>query len=186
MNKFDWNVFADTYLDFNVWIVVSVGLLLFALYMIYIKFKRQSIHLSQIIFGVFWSIYVLVVITSTILNRQIGEETHLYLTPFWSYKEAMEEGSESIIWQILYNIVMFIPWGIFLANMWENMKKPHWNILSALLASVMIELIQLTFKCGTVELDDVFHNVLGAITGYGIWRAYYELNLIGRIFKNRF
>ena len=34
--------------------------------------------------------------------------------------------------------------------------------------SVMIELLQLIFKRGLCEVDDVIHNVLGTLIGYGI------------------
>ena len=41
-------------------------------------------------------------------------------------------------------------------------------VLSAIVLSFGIELIQLVFKLGLFEFDDIFHNVLGAMIGYGL------------------
>ena len=174
MNRDKWETFAQIYLDFNIATACVLGILLLVAYVILMKLRKEQITLKKMLFGTLWSAYLVILLAGTILNRRIGLDYALYLTPFWSYKAAMEEGNEFLVWQIIYNVVMFMPWGVFLAIMWDKMKKPHWNIGSALLASVLIEATQFVLKCGTIEFDDVFHNVLGGITGYGIWLACYE------------
>ena len=170
MNKVAYENFKNTSLYFNVLTVCVVGLLLFGIYLLILKLEKSKWTKDKFFFGACWSFYLLIIITSTILNRNLGGVNRIELELFWSYKEAMNSPDSVIVWQILYNVFMFIPWGIFLANKWKSMKKPLWNIGSALLASVMIELIQFIFRCGTVELDDVVHNVLGGIVGYSIWK----------------
>jgi glycopeptide antibiotics resistance protein len=167
--------FKNGYLDFNMLTVCVVGLLLFAIYLLILRIEKSSWTKGKLFFGVCWSFYLLIIITSTILNRNLGGDNLIELELFWSYKEAMNSQDSVIVWQILYNVFMFIPWGIFLANKWECMRKPLWNIGSALLMSITIEVIQLLFQCGTVELDDVFHNVMGGVTGYSFWRVYYDI-----------
>jgi glycopeptide antibiotics resistance protein len=41
--------------------------------------------------------------------------------------------------------------------------------LLGFLTSLSIELLQLVLKRGLFEFDDMFHNTLGVIIGYGIW-----------------
>ena len=43
--------------------------------------------------------------------------------------------------------------------------------------SVMIELLQLIFKRGLCEVDDVIHNVLGCMVGYGVYWVFVNVNL---------
>jgi len=50
-------------------------------------------------------------------------------------------------------------------------------ILSTIGLSFGIEVIQLVFKLGLFEFDDVFHNVLGAVIGYGLWRVWRKFRL---------
>ena len=47
-------------------------------------------------------------------------------------------------------------------------RKLRMIVLSAIVLSFGIELIQLVFKLGLFEFDDIFHNVLGAMIGYGL------------------
>ena len=43
------------------------------------------------------------------------------------------------------------------------------NVGSAMVFSFVIELLQLIFRCGLFEFDDMIHNTLGATIGYGVW-----------------
>ena len=58
------------------------------------------------------------------------------------------------------NIALFIPLGVALK--WSGVKDVK---KVGFLASLLIEIIQLTFALGTFECDDLIHNALGAIIG---------------------
>ena len=175
MNEDKVQNFINSYLNFDIGIVFILGVVIFVCFLCIKQSQKKELTVRTVIHGIVWSLYLLILITGTMLNRKIGQDYNVNLTPFWSYEAVMEDGSESILWQMIYNVVMFIPWGILMSGMWECMQKPYWNIGSALLASVIIEVIQFIFKCGLVEFDDVFHNVLGGITGYGILCMYKEI-----------
>ena len=52
-----------------------------------------------------------------------------------------------------------------------GVRKLRWVILIAAIISYSIEFSQLLTKRGLFELfDDPFHNVLGAIIGFTLWR----------------
>ena len=52
-----------------------------------------------------------------------------------------------------------------------SVRKLRWVILIAAIISYSIEFSQLLTKRGLFELfDDPFHNVLGAIIGFTLWR----------------
>ena len=71
----------------------------------------------------------------------------------------------------ILNIVVFAPLGILLAITFKEIKLCRVFILSALL-SMIIEILQFVLKRGFAEIDDVFHNTLGALLGFGLYRFF--------------
>lgn len=69
------------------------------------------------------------------------------------------------IYNLLGNVLLFVPLGIFLPSLWRNIT---WKgmLAVALGFSVTLEIFQLFF-IGTPDVDDVILNSLGAILGYG-------------------
>ena len=68
--------------------------------------------------------------------------------------------------------------GVPIGFLWglQSLKRPQkWQWLSAMILgvslSVVIELLQYSFKKGCVELDDVIHNTLGCLIGFVLWRG---------------
>lgn len=66
------------------------------------------------------------------------------------------------------NVVAFIPIGILLGISFPNIR--WWKVLLISGAfSILIEILQFFFKREFAEFDDVFHNVLGCMVGYGVY-----------------
>ncbi len=67
---------------------------------------------------------------------------------------------------IAANILVFIPLGFFISN------KNHKNVFKALIICLgvilLIELIQLFFKIGFFDVDDIILNLTGSLIGMGI------------------
>ena len=67
---------------------------------------------------------------------------------------------------IAANILVFIPLGFFISN------KNHKNVFKALIICLgvilSIELIQLFFKIGFFDVDDIILNLTGSLIGMGI------------------
>ncbi len=102
--------------------------------------------------------YVFLVLASTLLSRQAFEGMHFQPVLFWSYGEweAQKE-------QVILNVIMFIPIGYLAGKLWG------WKgLIAAVLLSGAIEVLQLITSRGLCEFDDIFHNGIGALTGYGI------------------
>ena len=76
------------------------------------------------------------------------------------------------LWQqMIYNVLFFIPWGFFLPFLFK-VKKGSVVFKGAVIFSFLIEFTQLAFKLGLFELDDIFHNAVGAMLGYGVYCVY--------------
>ena len=71
---------------------------------------------------------------------------------------------------ILGNIVMFLPLGVFLPILWAKLQKV-WKAISVGLVMILcIEICQLFTLRGRCDVDDVLLNMLGVILGYTCWR----------------
>ena len=79
--------------------------------------------------------------------------------PLHSYVEIWK-GNRQFLLENIGNVVLFIPLGFALK--WSGVR----NVKKAgFLASLIIEVLQLTFALGTFECDDLIHNTLGAVIG---------------------
>ncbi|MBQ9024439.1 MAG: VanZ family protein [Bacilli bacterium] len=88
---------------------------------------------------------------------------------FIPFKEIMryELGSRLFIKNILGNIILFIPFGLFVSYIMKTRKA--WPIIFiTIITSGVIEYTQL--KIGrTFDIDDIFLNLVGGIIGYLIY-----------------
>lgn len=165
--------FLKTYFDFHYGIGLVIGAVVFCSCMF--MTRRREMKRGGEVSGkeVFWSlalsIYVMFLLGATLLNRTLGDGEGLRLELFWSYRVVFQEQNWELAKQILYNILAFIPWGILVPKCFGR-SMGYWKVVgSAITMSVGIELVQLIGQCGLCELDDVVHNTLGAVIGYGIY-----------------
>lgn len=120
----------------------------------------------RIMIGLILVEYIFLIYCSTVIFRIYSEERGFNLSPFWSY-EAIHNGNEVLILQNIMNVMAFIPIGILFC-LWFT-KGKWWKVMGlGCLISISIEVLQFILKRGFSELDDVMHNTLGCIIGYGI------------------
>ena len=123
-------------------------------------------------------VYTVFILYITVLGRYSFEDFRSRLMPFESYRAFFATGSMSELRGIILNIILFVPFGFLTALCFQD-KKPVMNALFAgLILTVSIEILQFLTRTGTLETDDVMHNMLGTVLGVLIW---YVLNkLINR------
>ena len=134
--------------------------------------RGQKCAKSKMVFAIVLAIYVALLIGGTVFNRTPVGEYRIEFIPFWSYVQVFRERNLNLLRQMISNVLVFIPWPILFAEVFPHMKKFCWAVGSACLFSVFVELIQLVFRIGMFEFDDIFHNVLGAMIGYSIFMFY--------------
>ena len=108
------------------------------------------------------------------LHRSEGVR-QMVLTPFWSYR-AIHQGTKILIQEHAMNIAVFIPIGMMLGII---MREVVWwkVILVGMGISMSIELLQLILMRGCCETDDVIHNTLGCLVGYGVVKGAIKLGV---------
>lgn len=128
-------------------------------------------------FKIIFVIYLLLVLVITLIIRETLEfrgtdNRQLILTPFYEMHNLIT-ATKPIYWfmQILLNIILFIPLGVFLPFMYYPYKKLFLlTALTGLICSVAIETTQYITARGITEFDDVINNTLGAMIGFGIYK----------------
>ncbi len=112
--------------------------------------------------------YLFLLISLTVLFRTIQSERTFNFVPFWSYRTVRGGGHELLLTQMIMNVVAFIPVGLLLGCVFGKIR--WWKVLLIGLAfSLLIETLQFVLKRGFAEVDDVMHNVVGGVIGYGVF-----------------
>ena len=109
--------------------------------------------------------YILFILMETVIGRKTGIG-QVELAPFWSYSHS------ELRMEIILNYVLFMPLGLLLYLCFGE-KFGLLVVIAGLLLSVSIELIQLTFKIGVFEFDDMIGNTIGCLIGATVgkmWR----------------
>lgn len=83
---------------------------------------------------------------------------------FIRFRESL--GIESFVVNIFGNILAFSPLGFMLSLLKENYGKLISIFLISFGFSLSIEILQLIFKVGIFDVDDIFLNTLGGLLGY--------------------
>ncbi len=111
--------------------------------------------------------YFVFVTLITVVCRKVSNVRKYDFTPFWSYNE-IGDGKEWLLLENIMNIVVFVPIGLLLGCSFREM---NWKLclLIGCMLSVCIEFFQFVLKRGFTECDDVMHNTLGCIIGYGLY-----------------
>ena len=130
----------------------------------------------------FLACYVIFIIYMTLLYRNVETE-RFNLLLFWSYKQFL--ANPNLRWEIIYNILLFIPMGAILYRITPRLRV----LLAAILLSFIIETVQYFTGFGLCEFDDLFSNSIGALFGYvvslGITKCVFERYILTLSNKNR-
>ena len=143
------------------WGLFIVGLLL----LIWWKRLWLGLRYGAVLLLVEW---VFLILCAIVFFREAGAERRIQLEPFrsyWDYGEHsyfMEMFGENIL-----NVLLFVPIGFLAGCGLQEMTVKRVLLFGGGL-SIFIELLQFTFKKGFCETDDVIHNVLGCLIGYGL------------------
>ncbi len=128
---------------------------------------KKELSKRTIILSIITIAYIISVFTAVFLGRIVRDNRAYILLPFYSYRAAWN-GWSPYDWRgIILNIAMFVPFG-FLLPLWSEKLQSFWKIcLVSFLSTLFIEGVQYFSRIGVFEVDDLIHNTLGALIGYG-------------------
>ena len=134
--------------------------------------KREKTH-QKICWILFFS-YLLMLTHFMFFSDGFGRseytEYHYNLTlfkeirRFYTYRELV--GTKAFLINIMGNIVCFMPFGFILPIISRLGEKWFNTLLLSFLLTPSIEPIQLIFRVGSFDVDDMFLNTVGGAAGY--------------------
>lgn len=135
--------------------------------------KRKNTHTLLLISTIILILFFTFIVRETFEVRHVGSRG-LMLIPFRELYSLFTSPNHSFFfWQIVLNILLFIPFGFILSCNLHIYRRPKHLFLSILLSgifvSISVELLQYITSRGYTEIDDVINNTVGAMIG---WLAY--------------
>ena len=96
--------------------VLIIGILIEIIFLLFLKkgyTKYKIAPFSTFLCGLFLSFSIAALITMTLYGRTLGTELVFHFQLFGSYIEAFHEENVEVLLQIIMNMVMFVPIGLF-------------------------------------------------------------------------
>ena len=87
---------------------------------------------------------------------------------FITYYETL--GMKAVVVNLAGNVIAFMPFGFFMPVVSRRSRGPVRIIFLGFGFSLMLETIQLGFKVGSFDVDDLILNTLGAAIGFFCYR----------------
>lgn len=168
-----------TFISENCYLVLIIWLLLF----LGVRFMTLQNKISYKYYGVFIYVsavgYFMILLYLTLLSRRTHSEMQMELAFLWEYRLALK-GEMGWVFQILNNILLFVPMGVLfgaVGALRKKMKIINWKyaLCIGVCSSFVIEFLQLTLKLGLFEFDDIFNNTIGMMLGFGFWKINFKL-----------
>lgn len=149
--------------------VLYSSLLVMTIALIIIFFSRQLKNKGKMVLWTLLIEYLFILACSTVICRGVMKFSfdRLELTPFWTYWAVANNTLGVSVWDIVLNVVLFTPLGLLMKLIYLSISLLKLFFV-ALICSLSIEINQYIFEKGVTQLDDVMHNVIGAILGWSI------------------
>lgn len=108
--------------------------------------------------------YIVLVFLSTVFTRRILEMPRAEISFLWSYRWGYRiYGWDKVLTENIINILLLIPLAVLLILLLQ-IKRRYFAVFGVCFAvSSSIELLQYFMRRGTLEIDDVLHNMFGVI-----------------------
>lgn len=155
--------------------IIGIEYILIALYYFFYYRKQPSdrkkqFHIKKLVLGAVFIGYIIFVLELTVFGRGTSHYLQMNLQPFSGYIDAWKKYSLRDLQNCIFNILMFVPLGVFLPLMNSRFKNFKWLFLVVISATLSIETYQTLSGAGIFELDDLMNNSLGGIIGYQLYR----------------
>lgn len=147
----------------NNWAVVVIFLVtMVAMRFFFLRTHRERFSLYKEFFNIFSIIYIFLLF-QLLTNVELNHASGYNLVPFTEILRY-EIGSDLFYYNVLGNIIVFIPFGLIVADYVKSKNIWPALIISAIV-SITIEFVQINIG-RSFDVDDIILNVVGSIIGY--------------------
>jgi glycopeptide antibiotics resistance protein len=139
------------------------------------KVNQVTNRFTTVLFMIYLLVLCWVLLLKLGVRFSYMENRSVNLIPF---REAVILNGKMDVWEIMLNVVIFVPLGIYAGILWARWifgKK----LFFIFLMSVIVEGLQFILAVGAFDLTDIITNTLGGIMGLMLFKA------IEKAFHNR-
>jgi glycopeptide antibiotics resistance protein len=143
------------------------------------KYRRTHEKIGLALFGCYLVLLVYVMFLSEDFGRT-GHTGYSYnlvffreIRRFYEYRKTL--GMKAFLLNTAGNVVCFLPFGFFLPVVTRFGERWYRTVFASFLMSLLIETLQLVFRIGSFDVDDMFLNTLGGALGFIAARILGEL-----------
>ena len=139
-------------------------------------FLRQHGRELNPLFTAALALYFLALVYICIFSRFGEERTEVNTDVFAALQSALSEGTLLPLQHFFLNMILFLPVGILIPLICPGQLFRLLQVLApAALISTAIEAIQMVFRLGNCDLEDITANILGAACGFLLLRLFFTL-----------
>lgn len=143
------------------------------------KNKKRLIHLGWFLFIMYLGVLTYFLFFSEEYGRTASSEYRYNLVLFAEIKRFFKYrhilSTEAFLLNMVGNVVAFIPFGFSIPFLSRKQRKFLNVAFLSFEFSLVIEMIQLIFKVGSFDVDDLLLNTIGGILGYIIFAISYHI-----------
>lgn len=144
--------------------------------------KEDKKHRYKMIGTFIFFIYIIILVNLLFFSdyygrTQISTDYRFNLIPFKEIKRFIFNRNfmrlEDWTTNLFGNIIVFMPLGFFLPVLRKGYRKILYVVINCFFISLCIEVLQLYYKVGIFDVDDLFLNTLGGFLGYLLYKLCY-------------
>ena len=137
--------------------------------------QRKALRIcSKVIFGVYIILLTYFLFFAESTGRTFEGRSYQYnlvllkeIRRFITYRKSL--GTMAVVLNLFGNVAAFVPFGMMLPIIYRRCRSFFYMVLLTFEFSLIIELIQLVFRVGSFDVDDLLLNTIGGILGYFIF-----------------
>ena len=140
-----------------------------------IKDTTRNQKLGWVLFIVYLAMLVYFMFFAESFGRDPAQREYAYnlelfkeIKRFYQYRHQL--GIEAFFLYLVGNMAAFMPCGFFLPIVSRRGRKWYKNTMICFGLSLCIETVQLVFKVGSFDVDDLLLNTVGGVIGYISYR----------------
>ena len=132
--------------------------------------KSQAGWVEWLCFAAYLGFLLYLVFFAEQFGRAESDRVYRYnLVPFQEIRRYIRYFHTLGIYAVINlagNVAVFVPFGMWLPILAVPARKGYHLVFYTFLFSLMIESVQLLFRVGSFDVDDLFLNTLGGLIGY--------------------
>lgn len=125
-------------------------------------------------FALYLGLLIYFLLFAEMFGRDMTDRSYSYnvepfreIARFVRYRHKL--GFTAVVLNLAGNIAVFIPFGIFVPVLFKPDMRLWQTVFTTMAASLIIEILQLVFRVGSFDVDDILLNTVGGLIGAWIY-----------------